>query len=51
MPLAAAYSLALWALQGKHCGDGYGFPFDRPLLVFAERLIELSAFLSALIDL
>jgi hypothetical protein len=51
MPLAAAYSLALWALQGKHCGDGYGFPFDRPLLVFAERLIELSAFLSDLIHL
>jgi len=51
MPLAAAYSLALWALEGKHCGDGYGFPFDRPLLVFAERLIELSAFLSALLPL
>jgi len=51
MPLASAYSLALWALQGKHCGDGYGFPFDRPLLVFAERLIELSAFLSDLIHL
>ena len=51
MPLAAAYSLALWALQGKHCGDGYGFPFDRPLLVFAERVIELSAFLSDMIHL
>jgi hypothetical protein len=51
MPLAAAYSLALWALHGKHCGDGYGFPFDRPLLVFAERLIKLSAFLSDLIHL
>ena len=51
MPLAAAYSLALWALQGKHCGDGYGFPFDRPLLVFAQRVIELSAFLSDLIHL
>lgn len=51
MPIASAYSLALWALQGKHCGDGYGFPFDRPLLVFAERLIELSAFLSDLIPL
>jgi hypothetical protein len=49
MPLAAAYSLALWALQGKHCGDGYGFPFDRPLLVFAERVIELSTLLSDLI--
>jgi hypothetical protein len=51
VPLVSAYSLALWALQGKHSGDGYGFPFDRPLLVFAERLIELSAFLSDLIDL
>lgn len=51
MPLASAYSLALWALQGKHSGDGYGFPFDRSLLVFAERLIELSAFLSELIHL
>ena len=51
IPLAATYSLALWALQGKHCGDGYGFPFDRPLLVFAERLIELSALLSKVVHL
>jgi hypothetical protein len=51
MPLAATYSLALWVLQGKHCGDGYGFPFDRPLLVFAERLIEVSALLSKVIHL
>ena len=32
MPIASTYSLALWALHGKHSGDGYGFPFDRPLL-------------------
>ena len=51
IPLAATYSLALWALQGKHCGDGYGFPFDRPLLVFAERMIELSALLSKVVHL
>lgn len=51
MPLAATYSLALWVLQGKHCGDGYGFPFDRPLLVFAERLIEVSALLSKVVYL
>jgi len=49
MPLAATYSLALWVLHGKHCGDGYGFPFDRPLLVFAERLIEVSALLSKVV--
>jgi len=40
-PLAFSYSLALWALQGKHSGDGYGFPFDRPLLHFAERLLDI----------
>ena len=41
LPLLSAYGLALWALHGKHSGDGYGFPFDRPLLSFAERLVEL----------
>ena len=40
LPLASAYSMTLWMLRGKHSGDGYGFPFDRPLLVFAERLLE-----------
>ncbi len=39
--LASIYSLVLWALQGKRCGDGYGFPFDRPLLGFVDRLLEL----------
>ncbi len=48
LPLAAAYSMALWILQGKHSGDGYGFPFDRPLLVFAERLLAGQQHLSAL---
>ncbi len=41
LPLLSAYGLALWALDGKHAGDGYGFPFDRPLLSFADRLIDL----------
>jgi hypothetical protein len=40
LPLASVYSMTLWILQGKHSGDGYGFPFDRPLLIFAERLLE-----------
>jgi len=30
----------VWMLQGKHSGDGYGFSFDQPLLVFAERLLD-----------
>lgn len=43
-----AYTLCLWALQGKHCGDGYGFPFDRPLLTFAERLLAVASHLPQL---
>ena len=41
LPMVSVYSLALWCLHGKHSGDGYGFPFDRPLLGFAERLLVL----------
>jgi len=33
-----AYSLIQWILDGKNQGGGYGFPFDRPNLVFAQRL-------------
>ena len=50
LPLVCAYSMTLWMLQGKHSGDGYGFPFDRPLLVFAERLLEGQQHLTALLD-
>lgn len=48
--LAATYSLTLWVLHGKHGGDGYGFPFDRPLFNFAERLLELYRRLPQLLD-
>lgn len=51
LPCASTYSLALWCLQGKHSGDGYGFPFDRPLLMFAERLLELDRRLPEVLDL
>jgi len=51
LPLLSAYSLASWALDGKHTGDGYGFPFDRPLLSFAERLIDLDQQMPRLLDL
>jgi hypothetical protein len=51
MPVAATYSLTLWALHGKHGGDGYGFPFDRPLLDFVQRLLELYRRLPELLDL
>jgi len=51
LPLLSAYGLALWALDGKHTGDGYGFPFDRPLLSFAERLMELDQQMPRLLQL
>ena len=48
--MACTYSLALWVLHGKHSGDGYGFPFDRPLFDFAKRLLELYQRLPELLD-
>lgn len=43
LPLLCAYSLIQWALAGKHQGRGYGFPFDRPYVVLANRLRNLYA--------
>jgi hypothetical protein len=37
-PPLTVYTLIEWALQGKNQGHGYGFPFDRPYLVFYQRL-------------
>ena len=48
LTLASTYMLSLWALNGKHSGDGYGFPFDRPLLEFSERLLKLDSHLDLL---
>lgn len=42
-PLLLVYLLALWGQQGKKSGDGFGFPFDRPLLGFANRLSALNS--------
>jgi hypothetical protein len=48
MALISTYLLALWCLQGKKSGNGFGFPFDRPLLEFALRLLALNDCLPAL---
>jgi len=48
LPVVAAYSLIQWALDGYHQGQGYGFPFDRPHLVFAHRLQTIHAQLDIL---
>ena len=42
LPALNAYSLIQWALEGKNQGNGYGFPFDRPHLDFAHRLLILA---------
>ena len=42
-PEFAAYTLIQWTLDGKEQGDGYGFPFDRPYLVFYRRVQTLYA--------
>ncbi len=49
-PLAATYTIASWCLRAKHSGDGYGFPFDRPKLYFAERLLESANHLPQLLE-
>ena len=41
IPTITTYSLILWTLAGKHQGDGYGFPFDRPHVVFVQRLLSV----------
>jgi hypothetical protein len=43
MPVIAAYSLIIWAFEGKKHGNGYGFPFDRTHLEFAKRLKAIHA--------
>lgn len=50
LPLLSAYYLALWVLQGKSNGNGYGFPFDRPLLEFTDRMLELDRYLPKLLE-
>ena len=41
LPVLAVCFLIQWALAGKGTGDAYGFPFDRPHLVFALRIKEV----------
>ena len=43
IPTISAYGLILWILDGKNQGGGYGFPFDRPHLVFTQRLYSAYA--------
>jgi hypothetical protein len=49
--LLGAYSLIQWALEGKTQGQGYGFPFDRPQVVFAQRLLLVDEQLEQIKDI
>jgi len=49
-PLLAAYLLAQWILAGLQHGCGYGFPFDRPLLMLAQRAQAAYAQLQSLLS-
>jgi hypothetical protein len=50
-PLFCAYSLIQWTLAGKSEGEGYGFPFDRPLVHLAKRLRMLGQRLDQIKDI
>jgi hypothetical protein len=50
-PVVGAYTLIQWALNAKTEGDGYGFPFDRPHLAFAQRLQRLNAQIEKIKDI
>jgi hypothetical protein len=39
-PWVSAYLLVAWVLEADSAGEGFGFPFDRPHLVFYQRLRE-----------
>ena len=50
-PIFSAYSLIQWTLAGKTQGEGYGFPFDRPLAHLAKRLRILGQGLEQIKDI
>ncbi len=49
-PRLCAYALIQWTLAGKTDGEGYGFPFDRPHVQFAKRLLALGQLLEQIKD-
>jgi hypothetical protein len=50
-PVVGAYTLIQWALNAQAEGAGYGFPFDRPHLTFAQRLQRLNAHIERIKDI
>jgi len=46
--LPALYALILWGVDAKTQGNGLGFPFDRPHLLFYQRLVQIDSTLAQL---
>jgi len=51
LPIVNTYTLIQWALQAKSEGRGYGFPFDRPHLVFAKRIGQVNSDIEQIKDI
>ena len=45
-----AYAMIAWVLAGKNQGNGYGFPFDLPLVEFYRRMEALAQALKIFAD-
>ena len=43
------HTMLAWALEGKHQGNGHGFPFDQPYLTFYQRLVTTHSVLDQLL--
>lgn len=39
LPQMVIHTLMAWALEGKNQGQGRGFPFDQPYMIFYQRLV------------
>lgn len=46
LPQMVIGALLMWVLEGKHQGQGRGFPFDQPYLIFYQRLVTAYTLLS-----
>jgi hypothetical protein len=48
LPYMVVHTLLMWALEGKNQGQGRGFPFDQPHLIFYQRLVIVYTLLDQL---
>jgi len=51
IPALATYALIHWLFEAPHPSKGYGFPFERPHLVFYQRLKKVHTLLTNINDI